>query len=594
MTISRAQMKRQLYMQGGLGTLTPRKKYGFGSFVSSIAGGIGDVLGGAADVVGDVVGGAADVVGDVAEGVVDFAKSDIGKAAILAAGGYYLGGGTLPGIGSRAGAQGFQFGNILKPDLTTGIADTTAGSLFTKAPTTLTSPSVPSSVAGMEVALNPQALSAAEVQQVGQTLAQQAAQAAQQQGLPLNIEQLQRQATLPEKSLLDTIGSKAVEYGGKAAELGKKGLRAVFQDPIVNSQGEVTGYKTNKMAVIAAASTIPTYLDAKRFAEEQGVSEEEFDESEYTQMRERYRLSGFKEGGRVGLKDGTPEEGILSVTDEGRSGVMYYDDKGNPLTKEQFFEMVDKDPDQFKKEPQGIMDLMEDQTKDMLRKEGILERLGIEGTRPTAPSIKLRENKKAGTNKKDMDEMITAEDLGIKRTPEKVLVLGENNRLVVVPKDEAVKAGLKIAVDSFDTEQILRRENKKTGTDKKDIDAMVEEELQKETSQSYPFMIGTSPITYLRKYLKKKEIKKRENKMMGGEVPVRKNQGGITELDYRQTGGFVPVGIKEKADDVPAMLSKNEFVMTADAVRGMGNGSVQEGAQRLYNIMKQAEKIGRA
>ena len=82
--------------------------------------------------------------------------------------------------------------------------------------------------------------------------------------------------------------------------------------------------------------------------------------------------------------------------------------------------------------------------------------------------------------------------------------------------------------------------------------------------------------------------------MMGGEVPVRKNQGGITELDYRQTGGFVPVGIKEKADDVPAMLSKNEFVMTADAVRGMGNGSVQEGAQRLYNIMKQAEKIGRA
>jgi hypothetical protein len=76
---------------------------------------------------------------------------------------------------------------------------------------------------------------------------------------------------------------------------------------------------------------------------------------------------------------------------------------------------------------------------------------------------------------------------------------------------------------------------------------------------------------------------------MGGEVPVRKNKGGIMELDYRETGGFVPVGIKEKADDVPAMLSKNEFVMTADAVRGMGDGSIEKGAQRLYDQMKRLE-----
>ena len=81
---------------------------------------------------------------------------------------------------------------------------------------------------------------------------------------------------------------------------------------------------------------------------------------------------------------------------------------------------------------------------------------------------------------------------------------------------------------------------------------------------------------------------------MGGEVPVRKNKVGIEELDYRQSGGFVPVGVKEKADDVPAMLSKNEFVMTADAVRGIGGGDVDKGAEKLYNVMKQAEKVGRA
>ena len=74
------------------------------------------------------------------------------------------------------------------------------------------------------------------------------------------------------------------------------------------------------------------------------------------------------------------------------------------------------------------------------------------------------------------------------------------------------------------------------------------------------------------------------------ELPqVRMLEGGVPEIDYRQSGGFVPMGKKEKADDVPAMLSKNEFVMTADAVRGMGDGNVEKGAQRMYDQMKQLE-----
>ena len=71
---------------------------------------------------------------------------------------------------------------------------------------------------------------------------------------------------------------------------------------------------------------------------------------------------------------------------------------------------------------------------------------------------------------------------------------------------------------------------------------------------------------------------------------MRTNAAGIKERDYRDEGGFVPVGIKEKADDVPAMLSKNEFVFTADAVRGAGNGSIEKGAQRMYDTMKKLEK----
>jgi hypothetical protein len=77
--------------------------------------------------------------------------------------------------------------------------------------------------------------------------------------------------------------------------------------------------------------------------------------------------------------------------------------------------------------------------------------------------------------------------------------------------------------------------------------------------------------------------KKKEGGLMGlkmGGVPM--------EMDYRM-GGFIPVGSKERADDVPARLSKNEFVMTADAVRAAGGGSVNKGAQRMYQLMNQLE-----
>ncbi len=65
------------------------------------------------------------------------------------------------------------------------------------------------------------------------------------------------------------------------------------------------------------------------------------------------------------------------------------------------------------------------------------------------------------------------------------------------------------------------------------------------------------------------------------------NLGG-KEMDLRK-GGFVPIGKKERADDVPARLSKNEFVMTADAVRAAGGGSVNEGAKRMYKVMNDLE-----
>ena len=100
----------------------------------------------------------------------------------------------------------------------------------------------------------------------------------------------------------------------------------------------------------------------------------------------------------------------------------------------------------------------------------------------------------------------------------------------------------------------------------------------------------------------------RVNYAMGGDTPeenamqaagiegldININPKGIKELDMRETGGFIPpVGVKEKEDDIPAMLSNNEFVFTADAVRGMGEGDVDKGAERMYSMMKKLEDGGR-
>ena len=111
-------------------------------------------------------------------------------------------------------------------------------------------------------------------------------------------------------------------------------------------------------------------------------------------------------------------------------------------------------------------------------------------------------------------------------------------------------------------------------------------------------------VTMHENYNKYKDFYERTKKAGGGDVvdqasgimglPQRTNAAGVKELDLRKTGGFIPpVGVKEKADDIPAMLSNNEFVFTADAVRGMGDGNVNKGAQRMYDMMKRLEKGGR-
>ena len=83
----------------------------------------------------------------------------------------------------------------------------------------------------------------------------------------------------------------------------------------------------------------------------------------------------------------------------------------------------------------------------------------------------------------------------------------------------------------------------------------------------------------------------------GSKEPVAKKTMPLLDMDgkekdYRETGGFVDMGRMERADDVPARLSKNEFVFTADAVRNAGEGDIDKGAEVMYNMMKNLEAGG--
>jgi hypothetical protein len=119
-------------------------------------------------------------------------------------------------------------------------------------------------------------------------------------------------------------------------------------------------------------------------------------------------------------------------------------------------------------------------------------------------------------------------------------------------------------------------------------------ELIKEAIMSLPQTRSNPQMNAMRRYSQVRDpriarlLQQRQPRAMGGIMNLK--MGGLpAEMDLRARGGFVPIGKKERADDVPARLSKNEFVFTANAVRNAGNGDIRKGAKRMYNLMHQLE-----
>jgi hypothetical protein len=392
----------------------------------------------------------------------------------------------------------------------------------------------------------------------------------------------------------DLFSGDITARGNAAKELGGKALKDIYTTPITNQAGEIVGSKVDKTAVIATLAMIPSYLDAKKAADDAGI--EEFDEAAYNAERDKYMaqyksslpassfgIQAAANGGRIGYREGTPREGIVSLTDED-SGVVYRDPKtGEPLTTTEFLRRAQEDEDRENQEG-------EDKELDY-----------------GASSITLP--KKKTFRERTMEIAVPKQ---INRELEDKF---ENylKKLVTGKKDGGrMGYGFGSLVKASDFVKPVEGGSTSSGSGLGNMGL-----IGKLISQN-PNLFKTTPVNMTRgtsvnqlyNYYKDKEFDPEEEKrkqildlymrdnaatggrmgfMMGTEVPMRQNQGGITELDYRKTGGFVPVGVKERADDVPAMLSKNEFVFTADAVRGAGKGDINKGAKMMYAKMKALE-----
>jgi hypothetical protein len=359
--------------------------------------------------------------------------------------------------------------------------------------------------------------------------------------------------------------STLIERGQAVMDLGGKALKDIYTTPVkpyVDASGNLVDSKLDKTAVIATLAMIPSYLDAKKAADDAGI--EEFDEATYNAERDKYMeryktnlpassfgIQAAANGGRIGYKEGTPKEEIVSLTDED-SGVIYRDpDTEEPITKEEFLRRAQEDEDKQYMSPtdQGSGVIYRNEKGEPITKNEWL-RLTSE-----APSITLPEKETKGMKKSNYKSDPYLLQL-MRKVGEDVFFFGEPNPELNYREFD------KMPMDYQNKVEDKREERRRYYQDPKNYRPYTEYKAPRYERMGYA---------------------------MGSEVPVRRNEGGITELDYRNTGGFVPIGVKEKADDVPAMLSKNEFVFTADAVRAAGGGSVQKGAQKMYNTMKMLE-----
>ena len=593
MAISRMQMDRQLYEGGGIITLTPRSKYGLGSklkkFVRKIIPNeVSEIAVKAAPFVapfnpflaGAMSGiGSFDQTGSLTKGLT--------RGALTYGGGQlarYLGGaGFQEGINPFAGADfsgGFLSGI---QSLGTSPIGTETGlrlgqyKMFGGTPTQeIVSSGQPPLASEGSIATGidsskayyptdfatealPLEQATTGITTAGQTAAQTAAQKATTPGYTDLFKQV--------------LSGDAQQKTQALKQLGGKALKDIYTKPVPGSPGET---QIDKLAIGATIAGGMSYLEAKKLAEEAGIvdnadkyTEEMYDADKsrysnyYSQILtpEAFGITSKADGGRVGFAYGTPsqESGIPSIT----------------LTKQDNTEVAGLSKNRVAQ----LMSLLEDPTIDEDYRKQIQDEIRLLMGKKDGGRIGFKD----GPTKEGIVSINPMQD-------DLEELLGSGAGIMAPGLAKIMSKGVPTFTSAEKTLVIRNLAGRGKGT-------AAYKELGVTIPEAKAIMdnpaANLKDATILKEFIKAIMGKKdggRMGFMMGSEVPVRQNQAGVSEMDYRNTGGFVPpIGVKEKADDIPAMLSNNEFVFTADAVRAAGGGSVNKGAQKMYSLMKQLE-----
>ena len=593
MAISRMQMDRQLYEGGGIITLTPRSKYGLGSklkkFVRKIIPNeVSEIAVKAAPFVapfnpllaGAMSGiGSFDQTGSLTKGLT--------RGALTYGGGQlarYLGGaGFQEGINPFAGADfsgGFLSGI---QSLGTSPIGTETGlrlgqyKMFGGTPTQeIVSSGQPPLASEGSIATGidsskayyptdfatealPLEQATTGITTAGQTAAQTAAQKATTPGYTDLFKQV--------------LSGDAQQKTQALKQLGGKALKDIYTKPVPGSPGET---QIDKLAIGATIAGGMSYLEAKKLAEEAGIVDnaDEYTEEMYNADKSRYSnyysqiltpeafgITSKADGGRVGFAYGTPsqESGIPSIT----------------LTKQDNTEVAGLSKNRVAQ----LMSLLEDPTIDEDYRKQIQDEIRLLMGKKDGGRIGFKD----GPTKEGIVSINPMQD-------DLEELLGSGAGIMAPGLAKIMSKGVPTFTSAEKTLVIRNLAGRGKGT-------AAYKELGVTIPEAKAIMdnpaANLKDATILKEFIKAIMGKKdggRMGFMMGSEVPVRQNQAGVSEMDYRNTGGFVPpIGVKEKADDIPAMLSNNEFVFTADAVRAAGGGSVNKGAQKMYSLMKQLE-----
>jgi len=605
MTISRGQMKRQLYMGGGIMNAMPREQFGIGSSLKKL--------------------------GRKAVGAVkDIASSDLGKAALAGAAAYGLGGGTffgrtLPGIGSTSG---FGFKNIMPNLFGTGaVADYgtgTKGILGSLGLTPgfgvkgITKRGIGTAIAGSGLIAG--LLTKAQMEEIDE-------------------------ADPDERG--DIVAEKLRQ---SLTRLGVSGQE--LEDRVAEGVSEYTGYTSKaEGGRIGFDNGSPGFEQAEQAQSLADLLNEENSGNEFFRMadaikrfpsRETLDYKDMDPGFTIPEPDQSPDatpipEGMMinplqtmEFRDENQNGI---EDRREGIYRDSDF-IPKKDPEEF--EIDKFRKYFEDTKKfrEVPRKN---EAKGTGDPQESINSLKPLADEQAsgGSTLTLMDGTEVFIPTGAYRNGTLANIIysstkGDLLREDILGKMLFSKGG---RVDYADAGPVLPPDPtqpvnpfapKPTGPVLPDRMAsnMENDKILEALFEKFLDM-GLSPeraAEEAKKEFERMSMMQTEGRglaAMGGRMnyalgdtasenamqaagieglPIRQNPKGVKELDLRDNGGFIPpVGIKEKEDDIPAMLSNNEFVFTADAVRvrGMGDGDVELGAQRMYDQMKMLEKGGR-